>query len=90
MDICKSALSEIIRSHTKTQHFLKAPGSKSTHGEETFYGCSYLQDKVSMYLKSCETHVQNKIIIIKKKACLVFSENLARSRLGFHFYLLNG
>lgn len=57
----------MIRSQTKTQHFLEVPGSKTRHGDETFYGCSYLQDKVSMYLKSCDTHVQNKIIIIKKR-----------------------
>lgn len=57
----------MIRSQTKTQRFLEVPGSKARHGDETFHGCSYLQDKVSMYLKSCETHVQNKIRIVKKR-----------------------
>lgn len=52
----------MIHGQTKTQHFLEVPDSKTRHGEETFYGCSYLQDKVSMLLKGSATHVQNIII----------------------------
>lgn len=69
----------MIHGQTKTQHFLEVPDSKTRHGEETFYGCSYLQDKVSMLLKGSETHVENKIINHLKGAllaCLV-SDNLA-------------